>query len=125
MKMILLDRNENWIGNVQGAIIAERQAEINGHDLLLLETLSELEKGQRIVYQDEQNYWHEYIVREVKKRHDSGLQYSIYCESSFYELLGDYIEDKRPTNTTATAALSIALEPTRWQIGRASCRERV
>lgn len=118
MKMILLDRNENWIGNVQGAIIAERQAEINGHDLLLLETLSELEKGQRIVYQDEQNYWHEYIVREVKKRHDSGLQYSIYCESSFYELLGDYIEDKRPTNTTATAALSIALEPTRWQVGQ-------
>lgn len=118
MKLILLDRNENYLRNIEGVVLAERHVELNRHDLLMLETLGEVEKEQRILYRDELHKWHEYIVKEVKKLHDTRVHYSVYCESSFYETIGDYIEDKRPTDTTATSALSIALEPTRWQVGQ-------
>ena len=52
--------------------------------------------------------------------------------------MGDYINDRRPNDVTATAALLIALEPTRWEVGtvhdlglrstsfyRSSCKECV
>src|SRR5690606_26396534 len=54
-------------------------------------------------------------VEEIKQ--PDGIIKSVYCESSFYETLGDYIEDKRPYNTTANIALERALEPTRWEVG--------
>ncbi len=76
------------------------------------------EKGQRILYKDEYGFWHEFIIRGVEEIRDhSGYYKELFCESSFYELLGDYIDDKRPSGK-ASSALAIALEPTRWEVGR-------
>ena len=123
MNFLLLDKNEKYINNLRVDITAERQREINTAgallDTLSLVTTDTVEKGQRILYQDEMALWHEFIVREVRGYRAGGVQeQTVYCEASFYEMTGDYIEDKRPTDTSATAALMTALEPTRWQVGQ-------
>jgi len=45
-----------------------------------------------------------------------GIEKHLFCESSFYETLGDYIDDKRPSGT-ANSVLEVALQPTRWEVG--------
>lgn len=123
MNFLLFSReDEKHIKNLRVDITAERQREIGKAgallDTLSLVTTDIVEKGQRILYQDELLLWHEFIVREVRGYRAGGVQeQTVYCEASFYEMIGDYIEDRRPTDTTATAALATALEPTRWQVG--------
>src|SRR5690606_824520 len=70
------------------------------------------------VYRDKEGNWKEFIIKGIEEiKQPDGIIKSVYCESSFYETLGDYIEDKRPYNTTANIALERALEPTRWEVG--------
>lgn len=80
-----------------------------------------IEKGKRIVCQDELDIWHEFIVAEVTRSHDdSGVIVQVVCEDSVTELLGEFIEDKRPSNQTVAGALSSALAGTRWSVGETS-----
>ncbi len=76
-----------------------------------------IEKGYKIAHKTGYGHWKEFVVKEVEETHlADGIEKRIYCESSFYETIGDYIEDKRPSGT-ASSALAVALEPTRWEVG--------
>lgn len=116
---LFFDRNENYISTLKDVLEASHTEEINGEDTLELTTLDQrVSKGHKIAYKSNTGDWHEFSVKEVEESHTSdGIEKMIFCESSFYETWGDYIEDKRPTNATASAALATALETTRWEVG--------
>ena len=119
MTFLLFDRNERYIGNLKNVLSARHPEELNGENVLELTTLDEVEKHQRILYKDEYGNWHEFIVRGVdESKVDKGIERIIFAEHSFYETLGDYVEDKRAYNTTANIALERALETTRWEVGQ-------
>jgi len=140
MKFMLFDKDEVFVSVISDASYARNFEEINGEDTLTIKTRDgAVEKNFRILYPAKTGDWKEYIVKEIYENNDHfGLEKELYCESSFYETLGDFIEDRKPRNATATEALSIALEPTRWALGtvhdlglrstnfyRASCKECV
>jgi len=119
MNVLLLDREENLIDYID-IFNPEDEESINADSILTFSTFyKNIEKGYRILYQDRLNEWHEYIIQSAKTKHDSNndIFIEVYAENSFYETLGDYIEDKRPRNSTATNALSEALAASRWEVG--------
>ena len=119
MRFLLFDKDEQYIDSLQGVSYARHWEEINGEDTLTIKTRdTEVRKNFRVLYQTQAGYFKEFIVKEIAEIHGYyGLEKELYCESSFYETLGDFIDDKRPQDVTATAAMIIALEPTRWQVG--------
>lgn len=118
MVFYLFDRWDGQIGTILGVLSAKRACEVNGEHTLTIETLSHLEKGQRIVYCDDCGKFREFIVQEVIEDHDDGtIITTATCEDSLAELNGDYLVEKEPTGT-ASAALSVALGTSRWQAGR-------
>lgn len=119
MNILLLDRDENLIDHID-IFDPEDEESLNADSTLTFSTFyKNIEKGYRILYQDRLNEWHEYIVQSIKTKHNSSddIFLEVYAENSFYETLGDYIEDKRPRNSTATNALSEALATSRWEVG--------
>lgn len=116
---LLFDRNENYISTLKDVLEASHTEEINGEDTLELTTLDQrASKGHKVAYKANTGEWKEFDVKEITETHAlDGIERNLFCESSFYETFGDYIEDKRPTNTSAVNALSSALETTRWQVG--------
>lgn len=118
MKILLFNRNEQYIATLRGVLSAKHTEELNGENILEIETLDEIEKNQRLIYKDRYGYWHEFIVKGVEEeRTEAGIIRRVFAEHSFYETWGDYIEDKRPYDVPANIALSVALEPTRWEVG--------
>lgn len=114
----VFDKNENYIGRLKDVLEASRTEELNGEDILRLATLDNIDKGHRVVFKDVNGRWHEYIVKEIEESHLDGVVIKqVFCESSLYETLGDYIEDKRPQNAPANIALANALLTTRWEVG--------
>lgn len=119
MNILLLDRDENLIDYID-IFDPEDEESLNADSTLTFSTFyKNIEKGYRILYQDRLNEWHEYIIQSIKTKHNSSddIFLEVYAENSFYETLGDYIEDKRPRNSTATNALSEALATSRWEVG--------
>lgn len=120
-KLMIFNREEEYIGDVKDIIQASQKLEINGEDSLTIETLdNRLEKGYRILYHDrDADKFYEYIIQE-KEEHKSGktIIIDIYADNSISELIGDYIEDKRSINQFASHAIERALEGTRWNMGR-------
>lgn len=115
---LLFDRSEILIGHLKDVLTARHTEEINGENILEITILDTVEKGQRIAYKDSLGHWHEFIVKGVEEAHDGDMvTRTVFAESSFYEMLGDYIEDKRPTNVPANIALENALITTRWEVG--------
>lgn len=120
MKFILLDRNEKWIRNLEDITTAIHTEEINGEDILEFTTVDykDIQKKYRVLYKTKYGYWKEFIVEEIEETHDiEGLGKRIFCESSFYETFGDYIEDELIENSMASMALERALSSSRWQVG--------
>lgn len=118
MKILLFNRNEQYIATLKDVLSAKHTEELNGENVLEIETLDEIEKNQRLIYKDKYGYWHEFIVRGIEEeRAEAGIIRRVFAEHSFYETWGDYIEDKRPYDVPANIALSVALEPTRWEVG--------
>lgn len=118
MKILLFNRNEQYIATLRDVLSAKHTEELNGENVLEIETLDEIEKNQRLIYKDKYGYWHEFIVRGVEEeRAEEGIIRKVFAEHSFYETWGDYVEDKRPYNVPANMALSVALESTRWEVG--------
>ena len=75
-------------------------------------------EGNYILFQDNDGLWHEYkIVQEKRIDDQTGSYIQASGEHAFYELLGDWIDDIRPTTTTASLAVIEALTNTRWSIG--------
>lgn len=119
MNILLLDRDENLVDHID-IFDPEDEESLNADSTLTFSTFyKDIEKGYRILYQDRLNEWHEYIIQSIKTKHNSSddIFLEVYAENSFYETLGDYIEDKRPRNSTATNALSEALATSRWEVG--------
>lgn len=120
-KLMIFNREEEYIGDVKDIIQASQKLEINGENSLTIETLdNRLEKGFRILYHDrDADKFYEYIIQE-KEEHKSGktIIIDIYADNSISELIGDYIEDKRSINEFASHAIERALEGTRWNMGR-------
>lgn len=115
----VFNRQEEYIKNLNDVITAKHSEEINGEDILELETLDTIEKGYRLVYRNILGYWKEFAVTGIEEeRANEGIIRKVYAESSFYETIGDYVDDKRPNNVAVNIALLNALEPTRWQVGQ-------
>lgn len=120
-KLMIFNREEEYIGDVKDIIKANQKLEINGEDSLTIETLdNRLEKGYRVLYHDrDADKFYEYIIQE-KEEYKNGktIIIDIYADNSISELIGDYIEDKRSINQFASHAIERALEGTRWHMGR-------
>ncbi len=117
MKLKLLNHNEEWIDNIE---VTEPKIteEVNGEDVLEFETAEEVKKGYRLLLKRRSGEWKEYIVSDYKRTKDhEGMIFEVFAESSFYETLGDYIEEERVRNATATVALTKALQHSRWEVG--------
>lgn len=74
-------------------------------------------EGNLVAFKDLDGNWQLFEIKRVTDTHDDDLIRTAFCEHVFYELIDDFIEDKRPYNTTAAYALQQALEGTRWQAG--------
>lgn len=120
MKLLLLNREEELV-----SIISETTSDpiydevLNGKDTFEYEVAEySVKKGYRVLFQDINSDWREYIVVGIEEIHNrNGLRKKIYCESSYYELLGDWLADIRPNNRTARYALEQALSTSRWEVG--------
>lgn len=125
MKIYLLNREEKLVQVLNESDFATDpvyKEEINGADTLEFELISdvEIEKGFHVLFfdEDEEN-WREYtVISPVETRSSTGFTRNIYCESIFYELIGDWIDDRRLRESTARQSLSVALETTRWTVGK-------
>lgn len=113
------DRWEAYKGPIKMLFECEDTREVNGENALSITTLARLDKGDRLVWRDLKGRWHENIVDGVEEeRASAGILYTYYCPTSAQiELLGDYLEDKRPYDVSAYAALASALSSSRWQVG--------
>ena len=116
---LLFDKSENYIAILKNVISAKNTEEINGENTLEITTLDKVvDKGYKVAYKSDLGLWCEFIVAGVETEHTSeGIEKRLFCESSFYETIGDYVDDKRPQNVTANIALANALLTTRWEVG--------
>lgn len=119
MRLWVTDRFENFKGPIKTMFSCVDTREVNGENALTISCLAHLEKGDRIVWQDLKGRWRENIVDGVtEERARAGIVYTYYCPTSAQvELSGDYLEDKRPLNTTASVAMASALSESRWAVG--------
>lgn len=119
MRLWVTDRFENFKGPIKTMFSCVDTREVNGENALTISCLAHLEKGDRIVWQDLKGRWRENIVDGVtEERARAGIVYTYYCPTSAQvELSGDYLEDKRPLNTTASVAMASALSESRWTVG--------
>lgn len=115
--LMLFDRDESFISSLKHNNI-QRNREINGLNTLEFETEREVEFGQRLLFQDRQGIWHEYIIIDYFKTHDEeGVTYKVFCEDSTSELYGFFIEDMKPRNALASKVLADILQGTRFEVG--------
>lgn len=119
MRLWVTDRWENFKGPIKTLFECVDTREVNGENALSLTCLAALDKGDRIVWQDRMGRWRENVVDGItEERAAAGIVYTYYCPSSAQvELSGDYLEDKRPLNTTASVAMASALSESRWTVG--------
>ena len=118
--MLLFDREEKCMGKIKDIITIKHTEEINGENTLEIITLdTNIEKEYKVLYKSIYGYWNEFIVKGIEEEHtNEGIERTLYCENSFYETIGDYVEDKRPNGVTANIALENALLTTRWEVGQ-------
>ena len=108
------DRFEERIGILPVAGELVHTEEINGEDTVEFASWDVPAKGDRLLWKDGAT-WREYVV--VRTEEPLVGPCEVYAESSFCEMLGDYIVERRLVNSSAENALSVALETTRWDAG--------
>lgn len=92
--------------------------ELNGSDSVEITTTFRLCEGYRLIWKDRLGRVHEHVCQDPKAmRAGSGVVYTDTALNSICELMGDYIDDKRPYGYSFRRALEVCLEPTRWQVG--------
>ena len=74
-------------------------------------------EGNLVAFKDLDQDWQLFEIIRVTDVHGNGLTRTAFCEHAFYELLDDFIEDRRPTDCSAHFALTQALTDTRWEPG--------
>lgn len=118
MRYMIFDRWGNPLGDLPYVIKAIRTRATDGTDTLDITTIGEINKDERIVFQDSMGRWAEYLCQSTQTARAAGMPVTVaYCAGSIAELSRTYIEDKRNRNANAKACLAKALEGTRWAVG--------
>lgn len=118
MRYMIFDRWGNPLGDLPYVIKALRTRATDGTDTLDITTIGEINKDERIVFQDSMGRWAEYLCQSTQTARAAGMPVTVaYCAGSIAELSRTYIEDKRNRNANAKACLAKALEGTRWSVG--------
>lgn len=118
MRYMIFDRWGNPLGDLPYVIKALRTRATDGTDTLDITTIGEINKDERIVFQDSMGRWAEYLCQSTQTARAAGMPVTVaYCAGSIAELSRTYIEDKRNRNANAKACLAKALEGTRWTVG--------
>lgn len=87
---------------------------LNGLNVLEFTTLDrDIKNKDRVVFQDELGIWHEFIVESIDDTHEDVF---VYCEDSFYETRGDYIDDRRFVNANFATVAQAVMSYTRWKL---------
>lgn len=87
---------------------------LNGLNVLEFTTLDrDIRNKDRVVFQDELGIWHEFIVESIDDTHEDVF---VYCEDSFYETRGDYIDDRRFVNANFSTVAQAVMSYTRWKL---------
>lgn len=87
---------------------------LNGLNVLEFTTLDrDIKNKDRVVFQDELGVWHEFIVESIDDTHEDVF---MYCEDSFYETKGDYIDDRRFVNANFSTVAQAVMSYTRWKL---------
>lgn len=87
---------------------------LNGLNVLEFTTLDrDIKNKDRVVFQDELGIWHEFIVESIDDTHEDVF---VYCEDSFYETRGDYIDDRRFVNANFATVAEAVMSYTRWKL---------
>lgn len=87
---------------------------LNGLNVLEFTTLDrDIKNKDRVVFQDELGVWHEFIVESIDDTHEDVF---VYCEDSFYETRGDYIDDRRFVNVNFSTVANAVMTYTRWKL---------
>lgn len=76
-----------------------------------------VQKGHFIAFKDLDDNWQMFEIMREEDTHEESKVRTFYCEHVFYELIYDFIEDKRPYDVSAHFALTQALSGTRWGVG--------
>lgn len=74
-------------------------------------------EGNLVAFEDLDHNWQLFEIKTITDLHKDTFNKKAYCEHAFYELYDDFITDKRPQNTDALSALTLALDGTRWSVG--------
>lgn len=92
--------------------------ELNGEDSLTVSTQAELQKGWRLVWQDDAGAWHEHVVDNPIKTHSAvGVPVTAAkCLNSLCDTYLERVDDKRPSGTAAQI-LAAFLETSAWEVG--------
>lgn len=120
MTKLSITRFSRWGENLGRLSVTEANHEeaLDGTDKLTVTCSEELSKGDRLVWFDQRGVCHEHIVDAPRRTHDdSGAPYTVAtCINSIAELWDDWVDDKVPSGSVS-AALTAALQQTRWQVG--------
>ena len=107
-------RFEERIGILPVAGELVHAEEVNGEDTIEFCSWEVPAKGDRLLWKDGATWREHVVVRTVEPLVGPC---EVYAESSFCEMLGDYIVERRLVNSFANAALAVALDTTRWVVG--------
>lgn len=116
----LHDRWGNQIDTLPTPVSIHHKDATDGEDTLSFQlTDYKVEKGQRVVWKDRFQRWHEQIIVDDDSNHSAdGMPVSVYGENSLHELaIEEHIGETQMT-CTAQAAMTRALQGTGWKVGR-------
>lgn len=110
----LLDNTEKIIKEIETLEDPCWHEKLNGLNVLEFTTLDrDIKNKDRVVFQDELGIWHEFIVESIDDTHEDVF---VYCEDSFYETRGDYIDDRRFVNANFATVAQAVMSYTRWKL---------
>lgn len=121
MRVDVYDRQDRFVRSIGGANLLSftHSDELNGDDHVDITSTVPLSSGYRLVWRDLTGRFHEHICQDPKAGR-TGVGSPVWTDTainSIAETSGDRIDDKRPYGYSFLAALQVALEPTRWEVG--------
>lgn len=118
MRFALFDRFGKPLGDIATVLEATRTRATDGTDTLDITVIGEIDKDERIVFQDSMGRWCEYICQYPETERSTGRPVTTaYCSGSVCELSRTYIEDRRNRDATSSACAAKALDGTKWKPG--------
>ena len=125
-RVIVYDHTGAYVCDLteQEVISLTTVAELNGEHSLSITTTRQLSKGDRILFRDKADTWHEYVVESITSVHQAAsvVLHTYWCPwSLMHDLSGTFVSSMPGTGgtpATATQALTAALAGTaRWVVG--------